>query len=85
MTSNLYHAIRDCYCCLPISKQDAHFFYQPVPMGMIISSVKVGWKGGKVGVGTAEVVEVEQLRLLSVVMVGREQVGVTEFYFISVF
>ena len=54
-------------------------------MGMIIYSVKVVWKGGKGGVGTAEVVEVEKLRLLSVVMVGREQVGVTEFYFTSVF
>ena len=48
-------------------------------MGMIISSVKVDWKGGKGGAGRAEVVEVEELRLLSVVMVGREQVGVTEF------
>ena len=43
--------------------------------------IKVGWKGGKGGVGTAEVVEVEQLRLLIVAMVGREQVGVTEFNF----
>ena len=73
--------IRDCYCCLPFSKQNAHFSYQPVPTGMIISCVKVGGKGGKGGVGTAEVVEVEELRLLSVVMVGREQVGVMEFYF----
>ena len=38
-------------------------------------------KGGKGGVGIAELVEVEQLRLLIVVMMGREQVGVTEFYF----
>ena len=80
LASDLYHAIHDCYCCLPFSKQNAHFSYQPVPMGMIIS-VKVGWKGGKGGVGTAEVVEVEQLRQLSVVMVGRVQVGVMEFYF----
>ena len=35
--------------------------------------------GGKGGVGTADVVEVEQLRLLVVAMVGRKQVGVTEF------
>ena len=51
-------------------------------MGMIIYSVKVGWKGGK---GGAEVVEVEKLRQLIVVMVEREQVGITEFYFTSVF
>ena len=61
MASDLYYAIRDCYCCLSFSKQNAHLLYQPVPMGMIISSVKVGWIGGKGGVGTAEVVEVEQL------------------------
>ena len=53
-------------------------------MGIIISSVKVGWKGGKGGVGTAEVVEVEQLRLLIVAMVGREHMGVN-FIFTSVF
>ena len=38
---NLCHAIRDCYSCLPSSKQDAHFFFIKLPMGMIISSVKV--------------------------------------------
>ena len=27
----------------------AYFFDQPMPMGMIISSVKVDWKGGKGG------------------------------------
>ena len=77
MASDLYYAIRDCYCCLSFSKQNANFFYQPVPMGMIIYSVKVGWKGGKGGIDTVEVVEVEQLRLLIVAMVRREQVGVT--------
>ena len=55
-----------------------------MPMGMIISSVKMGWKGGKGGVGTSEVVEVEQLRLLIVAMVGREHMGVN-FIFTSFF
>ena len=52
---------------------------------MIISSVKVGWKVGKGGVGIAEVVEVEQMRLLIVAMVRREHVGVNNFIFTSVF
>ena len=47
---------------------------------MMISSVRVGWKGGKGGVGTAEVVEMEQLRLLTVAMVRRDKVGVKQFY-----
>ena len=52
-----------------------------VPVGVIIYSVKVGWKGGKGEVGTVEGVEVEQLRPLTVAMMGRNKVDVTKFYF----
>ena len=52
-----------------------------VPVAVIIYFVKVGWKGGKGEVGTVEVVEVEQLRPLTVAMMGRNKVGVTTFYF----
>ena len=38
LASHLYHAIRDCYCCL-LFQETVHFSYQHVPIGMTISSV----------------------------------------------
>ena len=39
LASDLYHDVRDCYCCLPFPSKLLTFSYQPVSMGMVVSSV----------------------------------------------